>query len=137
MRERARVAPALGVLYLAASLVGEFASSSHELGAAHARCAEHGEITHVAVDPQALGRLPPRADELTHVTGDAAGANSAHEHCLLAAATRRRVLLMLPAGFEAVPFGTPPLVMSPPTLDLPAPGDCLLATAPKTSPPVA
>jgi len=122
-----------GVLLLVATLA-PFSESWHEASVRHVRCAEHGELTHVAV-----GGVVD-----THRAGDAqqslnrgdAGTPAGHEHCDFTFLVQGNA--HSPAVRTTVRTLPPSVVATRPALVLPAPGRAfLLASAPKTSPPVA
>jgi len=122
-----------GVLLLVATLA-PFSESWHETNVRHVRCAEHGELTHVAVS----GAVDAHGAGTTHlaVNRDDEGTLAGHEHCdftfvvqgsARTAAVRTTVRVLPPS-----------VVATRPALVLPAPGRAfLLASAPKTSPPIA
>lgn len=136
---RAGVAKTLlaGVLLVVAA-AAPFAASWHEASVQHVRCAEHGELTHVAVTATAQATAPEQRAGAARVTvnrGDA-GTPSGHEHCELAFVAQRNAQ---PPVVHAM-VGILPLcvVSSQPVVTPAVPGRAfLLASAPKTSPPSA
>jgi hypothetical protein len=122
-----------GVLLLLATLA-PFSESWHEASVRHVRCAEHGELTHVVVsgaaDAHRAGAAHPSLDR-----GDA-GTPAGHEHCDFTFVVQGSA--HTPAIRTTVRTLPPSVVATAPALALPAPGRAfLLASAPKTSPPVA
>jgi hypothetical protein len=124
-------ARAFTLALIAAASLAQFAALSHEMTVRHYRCAEHGELTHVAAmfaDAPVLA--PPLSDELVRHEADAV---DAHEHCSItftvvstAAGWARRPATDLP----------PPPPVATPVAPRLAHGRLLaLAAAPKTSPP--
>ena len=70
----------LTVAVMAAAMVAQLLSISHEMTVRHFRCSEHGELTHVAAMVAAPAEAPSRR------TNDAFRARNsetadAHEHC--------------------------------------------------------
>ena len=125
-----------GVLLVVAA-AAPFAASWHEASVQHVRCAEHGELTHVAVATIA-GAAHQRRAGAARVTVNRgnAGTPSGHEHCELAFVVQRNAQ---PPVIQTTARMLPPrMVASRPALVLPIPGRAsLLASAPKTSPPSA
>lgn len=126
-----------GVLLVVAA-VAPFAASWHEASVQHVRCAEHGELTHVAVNTGA------HANAVTHragaarvaVNGGNPGIPASHDHCEFAFVVQSSA--QPPAVHTTVRTLPPSVVATRPALVLPAPGRAfLLASAPKTSPPCA
>jgi hypothetical protein len=120
---------------MAAAMVAQLLSISHEMTVRHFRCAEHGELTHVA----AMVAAP--AEALSQPTNDAfrtrdAETGDAHEHCGVAFTIE---------GSSCTPStGGTSSVVPPPPVPRPAPSTVswrerafVLASAPKTSPPSA
>jgi hypothetical protein len=111
--------------------VAQFFALSHEMTVRHFRCAEHGELTHIAATS---GGYPPPMPRSIHVLrrGEA-DAPDAHEHC--AAAFTVQYGSSLPLVGSAARLVPPPQDRPPPVLP-PARGRAfVLASAPKTSPP--
>jgi hypothetical protein len=122
-----RVQAALTALaFVLASLFGIL----HEAATTHVRCAEHGELIHRdatvastdgSAHAQVLGELRAEA-----VPG--------HEHCSLVSATRESRLVPRPPPILSAPVASAaPVAVAPRAV--PARGDSLYLTAPKTSPP--
>jgi hypothetical protein len=123
------------VAVMAAAMAAQLLSISHEMTVRHFRCAEHGELTHVA----AMVAAPVEA--LSRRTEDAfrardAETGDAHEHCGVAFTIE---------GSSCTPSaGGTSSVVPPPPAPRPAPSAIswrgrafVLASAPKTSPPSA
>jgi hypothetical protein len=111
--------------------LAQFFTLSHEVTVRHFRCAEHGELTHVAATsveyPLPMRRL---TDALRRGETDAP---DAHEHC--AAALTIQGGSSLPIVGSAARLVPPPRDRPRPVLP-PARGRVfVLASAPKTSPP--
>lgn len=123
-------ARAFTLAVIVAASVAQFVSLSHEMTVRHFRCAEHGELTHVASATTGLAVPVEAGRALRPHDGDSA---DAHEHCGVA------------FTLGGVPTVSPPaacgeLAAPPPTPAPPAPPpargrDGALAAAPKTSPP--
>jgi hypothetical protein len=111
--------------------VAQFFALSHEVTVRHFRCAEHGELTHVAATPgEYLLPMPRPTDALRRGEVDAP---NAHEHCAAAFTIQ---------GGSSLPFVGGAARLAPPSQDRPPPVPPLtrdrvlvLASAPKTSPP--
>jgi hypothetical protein len=134
-------AKSLAVVVMAAATLAQFWELSHEVTVRHFRCAEHGELTHVA--PRArtattVSDLPPSG---ARRIGDVLRAQvvetvDAHEHC---------ATIFSVEGSGCAPVVRAPTRYTPPPSvprATPAVTPCLgrafvLASAPKTSPPSA
>jgi len=108
------------------------ATLMHELTVRHVRCAEHDELTHVRAS-QGVGAEP--AQNVTSMNGEGLLEGSRHEHCLEGALLRRQLhsSIVRPLVRPAPPRKT--------SLQLREVARCparsfVLASAPKTSPPV-
>ncbi len=111
--------------------LAQFFALAHEMTVRHFRCAEHGELTHVAAT-SVESPLPMRGptDALRRGETDAP---DAHEHC--AAAFTIQSGSSLPVVGGAARLALPPHDRPPPVVP-PARGRAfVLASAPKTSPP--
>jgi hypothetical protein len=128
----------LTVAVMAAAMVAQLLSISHEMTVRHFRCAEHGELTHLAALSAAAGALPaqePRAINDALRARDAE-ATDTHEHC--------GVTFTVQGSSCTTSIGSA-IGAAPPAPALrPAPSSVfwrgrafVLATAPKTSPPSA
>lgn len=130
-------AKSLVVAVMAAATLAQFFALSHEVTVQHVRCAEHGELTHVAplainLPAPTLG-MRPVVDSLR--TQDLETADT-HEHCATAftvaggsAPPVVRVAVRFtppPSVYRAAPVALPPMARA-----------FFLASAPKTSPPSA
>jgi hypothetical protein len=112
--------------------VAQFFALCHEVTVRHFRCAEHGELTHVAATsveyPLPMRRL---TDALRRGDIDAP---DAHEHCAAAFTLQSGSSLPIVGGAARL---VPPPQDRPPPVIPPARGRAfVLASAPKTSPPV-
>jgi hypothetical protein len=112
--------------------VAQFFALSHEVRVRHFRCAEHGELTHVAVTSgQSLLPVPRPTDALRRGEADAP---DVHEHC--AAAFTIQAGSSSPLVGDAARLAPPPRDRPPPLLpSLVRDRLFILASAPKTSPP--
>ena len=127
-------ARSLTVAVMAAAMVAQLLSISHEMTVRHFRCAEHGELTHVAALAKSAADLPAqRADDALR-TGNAQ-ATDTHEHC--------GVTFTVQGASCTTSIGVVIGAVPPPALR-PAPSSVswrgrafVLASAPKTSPPTA
>ena len=130
-------AKSLTVAVMAAAMAAQLLSISHEMTVRHFRCAEHGELTHVAVMVGALAEAPSRSHskEDAFRAGDAE-TGDAHEHCGVTFTVE---------GSSCTPsIGSVSSVAPPAPTPRPAPSTVswrerafVLTSAPKTSPPSA
>jgi hypothetical protein len=111
--------------------VAQFFALLHEVTVRHFRCAEHGELTHVAATSVEYP-LPIRrsADALRRGETDVP---DAHEHC--AAAFTIQGGSSLPVVGGAARLALPPQDRPPPVVPPVRGRAFVLASAPKTSPP--
>jgi hypothetical protein len=123
------------VVVMAAATFAQLLSLSHEMTVRHFRCAEHGELTHVAAVAGSAVELPSRRAEAAFRASDA-DAPDAHEHCAVAFTVEGSSCTPSAAG--AVGAVPPPPALHPtaPVISPPARA-FVLASAPKTSPPSA
>jgi hypothetical protein len=120
---------------MAAAIVAQLLSLSHEMTVRHFRCAEHGELTHVAAMAVATVEPPSRRTHEAFRAHDSEAAD-AHEHCGAAFTVEGRSCA--PSAGSAI--GTvpqPPAACPTHALVLPGGPAGVLACAPKTSPPSA
>jgi hypothetical protein len=130
---RRRAARPLALFVAAAALAAQFSSAWHELAVRHVRCAEHGELTHVA---PLQGASPAPASDVRAVDALPPATPDGHEHC---------AVLFTIQGSAQAPVVRTPVAFAPPvpvaraaTDVAPRPGRAfVLASAPKTSPPSA
>ena len=124
-------ARAFTLAVVVAASLAQFAALSHEMTVRHIRCAEHGELTHVA--SSASEAAATAADVGRAVRPHTTGLADAHEHCGRA--------LLLTAGATISPpalsgeLAPPPAAPVPTAPRLARGRDTALAAAPKTSPP--
>ena len=125
-------AKAFAVAMTLVATVAQFFALSHEVTVRHFRCAEHGELTHVAATSgESLLRVPRPTDALRR---DETDAPDAHEHCATAFTIQGGSSLPLVGGAARL---APPRQDRPPPVPPPAGGRVfVLASAPKTSPPI-
>jgi len=120
---------------MAAATLAQFFALSHEVTVRHFRCAEHGELTHLAamaIDAQSVG--PRRNSDA--VDTQAAQTVDAHEHCATAFTVENGSAP--PIVRVPVRFTPPPSVSQTAPVVAPRLGRAfVLASAPKTSPPSA
>ena len=127
----------LAVALVAIVAAAPLARSFHEITVRHVRCAEHGELTHVhvaaaterdAASTRAASSSVAESRETDSIDG--------HEHCASAVVVRARLdvaIVRTPVRFEP-----PPAVVREVPRASTRPGrTCVLASAPKTSPPSA
>jgi len=128
-------AKSLTLAVMAAAMVAQLLSISHEMTVRHFRCAEHGELTHVAAMVAAPAVAPSRPANDGFRARDAESVD-AHEHCGVT--------------FTVEGSSCTPSIGSVSSAELPAPAlrpapsavswrgrSFVLASAPKTSPPSA
>ena len=120
---------------IAAVGFAQFSLSWHEASVRHVRCAEHGEMTHVAALSDS-GTAPSRGITRTTLAGSEAGTLAGHEHC--GAAFTFRGSAQHKISRVATRFTPPPAAVWRVGAPAPRPGrSVVLASAPKTSPPSA
>jgi hypothetical protein len=132
-RGTSAAAQLLAVALVAIIAGSPIASSWHELTVRHERCAEHGELTHV---PTSRGLAGTEARTFASVGGVDLAALDGHDHCAGGCIVRKKIdvsVIRTPVRWA------PPPSIARETRDLaPRPGRaCVLASAPKTSPPSA
>ena len=112
--------------------LAQFFALSHEVGVRHFRCAEHGELTHVAVTSPELP--PPMSRSTDAFRRGEADAPGGHDHCSWTFTVQGGASLPVLGG--AARMAVPP-PDRPPSLLAPVRDRAfVLASAPKTSPPV-
>jgi hypothetical protein len=116
-------------LAFVAALLGQIAGAALEKGAAHVRCAEHGELTHVEA-AVAVQETPGRS-----VQGEVPRAEVGHEHCPFSAILERRAASLKVERFLIATLESPPRPAAPVPVAFRVEQQPLLDTAPKTSPP--
>jgi hypothetical protein len=126
-----RAAKSFAVAMTLVATVAQFLALSHEMTVRHFRCAEHGELTHVAATSgEYPPPMPPSLDVLRRGEADAP---DAHEHCAAAFTVQGGSSLPIVGGAARL---APPPQHRPPSILPPARGrGFVLANAPKTSPP--
>lgn len=138
LRKASAARSTLAVLLLAVATLARFAASWHEASVQHVRCAEHGELTHVRIQLGTLAANDPRRAAPAHdgVNRGDEGARAIHEHCDLAFVVQGSAQTQ--AVRTTVRVVPPSVTVASPAPALPAPARTfILASAPKTSPPVA
>jgi hypothetical protein len=133
-----RTAAPAALIAAAATLIAQAWTTSHDVAVRHVRCAEHGELTHVAPAPAATA--PPVAAPGARAAAVAPAGDRApcgHHHCTVAPALRDGA--GPPAARAAISIVPPPAAATAPGRRIvPARGRAhVLANAPKTSPPPA
>jgi len=125
------------VTVMAAAIFAQLLSLSHEMTVRHFRCAEHGELTHVAaVALTGANAETPSARTRTAVRAPERQAGDAHEHCGVAFTVEGSSCTPSPDG--AIGTVAPsPAVRPAPARIFPGGRAFVLASAPKTSPPSA
>lgn len=123
----------LAAVAVATVAFAQFATSWHETTVQHLVCAEHGELTHVPSIPTGA---PTRALRRSGIHPADPETVDTHEHCGFLFAPESST--PSPVVRVAVKFEPPPTVAQTPAAPAPDPGRAfVLASAPKTSPPVA
>ncbi|HVV16199.1 MAG TPA: hypothetical protein VHH90_03275 [Polyangia bacterium] len=140
MRLRARhhgfstAARAVTLAAVVVASLGQFASLAHEMTVRHFRCAEHGELTHVAAIASTAGDVTGRAGaEKDAWRAPAAAAVDAHEHCGLTFTVEGSA--PSPSTCASGRLAPPPPAAAPAAPRLRGGRMVALAAAPKTSPP--
>jgi hypothetical protein len=118
---------------MAAAMLAQLSSLAHEMTVRHFRCAEHGELTHVAAlatsaDAAAAERM---TDALRRSGGEA---SDAHEHCGVAFTVEGSSCTPSTGGVVGTVAPAPAAHPSR-ALVIPDGQAGVLASAPKTSPP--
>jgi hypothetical protein len=125
------------IAVMAAAMAAQLLSISHEMTVRHFRCAEHGELTHVATLSAAAAELPAQRSDSAFRARDGESPDAhAHEHC---------GVTFTVAGSSCRPSTGGAIAAAPPVpTPRPAPSAVswrgrafVLASAPKTSPPSA
>lgn len=128
-------AKSLTVAVMAAAMAAQLMSISHEMTVRHFRCAEHGELTHVAAMVGAPAELPSQRPNDAFRARDAESVD-AHEHCGVTFTVEGSSCTpSIGSASSAVP-PTPALCPAPSAVSWRARA-LVLASAPKTSPPSA
>jgi hypothetical protein len=138
-RGRSAAARLLAVAAIAATGFAQLSTSWHEASVRHVRCAEHGEITHVAMGANraASSGVHHHAHHQAVVgASEPVAPAGGHDHCDFVFAVQGNA--PVPVVRVAVKVAPPPLVAPRPVEPAPLPGRAfVLASAPKTSPPSA
>jgi hypothetical protein len=128
-------ARSLAVVVMAAATLAQFFALSHEVTVRHFRCAEHGELTHVAMMAIDAPPVGPRRD-VDAIGRQATETVDTHEHCETAFTVGSG--WSTPIVRVPVRFTPPPSVSRAVAVVAPRLGRAfVLASAPKTSPPSA
>ncbi len=128
-------AKSLTVAVMAAAMVAQLLSISHEMTVRHFRCAEHGELTHVAAMVAAPAEAPAQRTDDAVRTRDSQ-ATDTHEHCGVSFTVQgSSCTTSIGVAIGAVP-PSPALRPAPSSVSWRARA-FVLASAPKTSPPSA
>jgi hypothetical protein len=124
-------ARAFTLAVVVAASLAQFASLAHEMTVRHFRCAEHGELTHVAATMgEAAVAAPVTGDSIRAHDADRA---DAHEHCGVLFTLGSTASVPAPAVSGQV--AAPPPAATPAAPPLASGREVALAAAPKTSPP--
>src|SRR3954470_15553492 len=133
------------VALMAAAMVAQLLSISHEMTVRHFRCAEHGELTHVAALSAAAAELsgqdapddaPDRRATNEALRGGDAEAADAHEHCGVTFTVQGSSCITSIGGAVGAVPSLPTLRPAPSSVSWQALA-FILASSPKTSPPSA
>jgi hypothetical protein len=123
------------VAVMAAATFAQLLSISHEMTVRHFRCAEHGELTHLAALVAPAVEQPAQRTE-TALRARDTEATDAHEHCGVAFTVEGSSCTPSIAGVSGAAPRAPALRPAPSVVSW-----CgrafVLASAPKTSPPSA
>lgn len=132
-------AKAFTIAVMAAATLAQLFSISHEMTVRHFRCAEHGELTHVAAIVGNQGAGPAavpaqRANDALRAQGSQTA--DAHEHCGVAFTVEGSSCA--PSAGGAIGTISPRPAVRPAERPVALGGQAgVLASAPKTSPPSA
>jgi len=127
------MARAFTVGVIVAASLAQLASLSHEMTVRHFRCAEHGELTHVAAVVAMSGVALPSPTDADSLRAQGRTAAGGHEHCAVAFTVEGSTSTSTPSVTGAV--APPPPVAAPVAARLERGRTVALAAAPKTSPP--
>jgi len=131
-RSRSLRAAALGALLTLGG--AQFGSIVHAVVAAHATCAEHGELIEAeAADAPAAPATGEGSGKESFQAGDT-GAAHGHDHCRLALSAQPRATWQQAGRAVAQPAEVEPSAVLPPGQPLPA-RVAVWRVAPKSSPP--
>jgi hypothetical protein len=122
----------LSAALVMAIVAAPIASSWHELTVRHVVCPEHGELTHVSASQSLrLGGVP----DSSSIEGQRVETTEGHDHCSLGFVVRSRALLSI---VRSAARTTPPPIATRAIPDAATPPGraFVLASAPKTSPPI-
>ena len=128
-------ARSLVIAVMAAAMVAQLLSISHEMTVRHFRCAEHGELTHVAALSAPVAELPARGTNESLRARDAEAADT-HEHCGVTFTVQGSSCITSIGGATGAVRPSPALRPAPSSVSWHARA-FVLASAPKTSPPSA
>jgi len=123
------------VAVMASAMVAQLLSISHEMTVRHFRCAEHGELTHVAAMVAAPAELPSQRTNDAFRARDAESVD-AHEHCGITFTVEGSSCTPSIGSASSTPPPAPGLCPAPSTVSWRGRA-FVLASAPKTSPPSA
>jgi hypothetical protein len=128
-------AKAFTVAVMAAATFAQLLSISHEMTVRHFRCAEHGELTHVAPMIAGKAEMPVRSSNDSFRAPESDEADG-HEHCGVAFTIEGSSCTSSRSG--AIGTVSPPPAARPARAAVIVAGRAgVLASAPKTSPPSA
>jgi hypothetical protein len=127
-------AKAFTVGVMAAAIFAQLLSISHEMTVRHFRCAEHGELTHVAAMVASAAELSTQRTSDAFRAGETQAADG-HEHCGVAFTVEGSSCA--PSAGSAIGTVAPAPARPAPALVIPGGRAGVLASAPKTSPPSA
>lgn len=137
-RRSGAVKTLLTAALLAVAGLAPFSTSWHAASLQHVRCAEHGELTHVAFSDGVVATSDARAvtdASRSTLAGRNARTPAGHEHCEVAFLVQGGG--HAPAARSAPRIAPQVSVLLPAATDAPEPARAaLLAAAPKTSPPI-
>jgi hypothetical protein len=125
------------VAVMTAAMVAQLLSISHEMTVRHFRCAEHGELTHVASLSAPPAELPAQRtdDALRARDGEA---TDTHEHCGVTFVVQgSSCMTSIGVAIGALPPSPAPVLRPAPSSVSWRARAFVLASAPKTSPPSA
>jgi hypothetical protein len=130
-RQFSVAAKSLSAAMMLVATLAQFFALSHEVTVRHFRCAEHGELTHVAAT---AGDYPlPMRWSMDALGRGEADAHDAHEHCAAAFTVQGASPLPIVGGADRLAL--PPQDHPPPVVPPARDRAFVLARAPKTSPP--
>jgi hypothetical protein len=122
------------IAVMALATFAQFASLAHEMTVRHFRCAEHGELTHVAALSSPAAELPAQRTDDAFRPRDVETVD-VHDHCAIGFTVEGSACA--PSAGDAIGAVEPPPAIEPASAAVVVARAIVLRSAPKTSPPSA